>query len=194
MNQPIEAFCRLGLVHFMAFPELAGAADPGKRPSEGSPWTLFSRPLRSPILKTPRFGNASGIWSSWPGCRWGTGLTPTSLRRKLNINALDEEERESACAELKRHLDEAVFLGAETFVILSGKEPGEPDREKAVESLVKSLDKLCAYSASLEGPGSCWSCLTVRWTSVVSWGRLRWPRRLPKKSKPGGTTSACWWI
>jgi hypothetical protein len=23
MNQPIEAFCRLGLVHFMAFPELA---------------------------------------------------------------------------------------------------------------------------------------------------------------------------
>jgi sugar phosphate isomerase/epimerase len=79
----------------------------------------------------------------------GYGAHPTILGQKLNINALNEAERGAACAKLKKHMDEAIFMGAETFVILSGKDPGEPDRERAVAALVRSLDELCDYSASI---------------------------------------------
>ena len=41
MNQPIEAFCRLGLVHFMAFPELAGGEGPWEETVQDRPGPFF---------------------------------------------------------------------------------------------------------------------------------------------------------
>jgi sugar phosphate isomerase/epimerase len=152
MNQPIEAFCRLGLVHFMAFPELA---------SGGGAWEETVRR----IALDPFFAAIEITHIEDPGVRErvrdlirlarlsvGYGAHPAILGQKLNINALDETERAVACTSLKKHLDEAAYLGAETFVLLSGKDPGEKDRAAALAALVKSLDELCAYSAVLGGP------------------------------------------
>jgi sugar phosphate isomerase/epimerase len=82
----------------------------------------------------------------------GYGAHPAILGQKLNINALDEAERLAAVDALRKHLDEAVYMGAETFVLLSGKDPGAADRTKALAALVQSLDELCDYAACLKGP------------------------------------------
>jgi len=152
MNQPIEAFCRLGLVHFMAFPELAGGEGPWEETVRGIALDPFFTAIEITHIEDPGVRERVRDLVKLARLSVGYGAHPDILRRKLNLNTLNESEREAACAELKKHMDEAVFMGAETFVILSGRDPGASDREKAVEALVKSLDELCAYSASIRGP------------------------------------------
>ena len=152
MNQPIEAFCRLGLVHFMAFPELAGGEGPWEETVRKIALDPFFTAIEITHIEDPGVRERVRDLVKLARLSVGYGAHPDILRRKLNLNTLNESEREAACAELKKHMDEAVFMGAETFVILSGRDPGASDREKAVEALVKSLDELCAYSASIRGP------------------------------------------
>ena len=124
MNQPIEVFCRLGLVHFMAFPELA---------SGGGPWEETVRR----IALDPFFTAIEITHIEDPGVRervrdlirlarlsLGYGAHPSILGQKLNINALDETERAAAVAALKRHLEEAVYMGAETLCPFREETPG----------------------------------------------------------------------
>jgi len=152
MNQPIEAFCRLGLVHFMAFPELAGGGGPWEETVRRIALDPFFTAIEITHIEDPEVRERVRDLIRLARLSVGYGAHPAILGRKLNINSLNEAERGAACAELKKHLDEAFFMGAETFVILSGRDPGAADREKAVEALVKSLDELCAYSASIRGP------------------------------------------
>jgi sugar phosphate isomerase/epimerase len=152
MNQPIEAFCRPGLVHFMAFPELAGGEGPWEETVRRIALDPFFTAIEITHMEDPGVRERVRDLIRLARLSVGYGAHPDILRRKLNVNALNESERGAACAELRKHLDEAVFMGAETFVILSGKDPGAADREKAMEALVKSLDELCAYSSSLGGP------------------------------------------
>ena len=48
-------------------------------------------------------------------------------------------------------------MGAETFVILSGKDPGEMDPGGGHSPLVKSLDASASIRLPWEVQGSCWS-------------------------------------
>jgi sugar phosphate isomerase/epimerase len=86
------------------------------------------------------------------GLSVGFGAHPIILGQKLNLNSLDEEERLRALTKVKPLIDEAVFMGAESFILLSGKDPGEDKRDQAVEALVRSLSELCDYSAKKCGP------------------------------------------
>ena len=64
----------------------------------------------------------------------------------LNLSSIDEIERKNSVKELEKYIDEALFLGAKRFLILSGKDPGVDLREQAKESLIKSIKTLCEYS------------------------------------------------
>ena len=70
----------------------------------------------------------------------------------MDLNSLDESRRCQAVAELKELLDEARFMGAQSFAVLSGKDPGQDSRAEAVQALATSLGELCAYSAGQNGP------------------------------------------
>ena len=48
-------------------------------------------------------------------------------------------------AQVRACIDEAAELGAGRVAVLSGPDPGEADRAKAVECLIRSLKELCAY-------------------------------------------------
>jgi sugar phosphate isomerase/epimerase len=43
-------------------------------------------------------------------------------------------------------------MGAESFVVLSGKDPGAKQRGEAVKALIQSLEELCSFSAAKQGP------------------------------------------
>ena len=66
------------------------------------------------------------------------------LRQKLDLNSLDESERNKAVKEVKSCIDEAAELGAERVEgLLSG--PDVPRRNDAMRALVDSLKEICAY-------------------------------------------------
>ena len=152
MNQPIEAFCRLGLVHFMAFPELASGGGPWEETVRRIALDPFFTAIEITHIEDPAVRERVRDLTRLARLSVGYGAHPAILGQRLNINALDETERAGAVEALQKHLDEAVYMGAETFVILSGKDPGEADRTKALAALVQSLDELCDYAAASGGP------------------------------------------
>jgi sugar phosphate isomerase/epimerase len=77
--------------------------------------------------------------------RVGFGGQPLVLRGKLNLNSLDETERNTAVTALKAGIDEAAEIGAKRMAFLSGRDPGETDRGVAVKALIQSVTELCAY-------------------------------------------------
>jgi sugar phosphate isomerase/epimerase len=73
---------------------------------------------------------------------------PALLIPKLNLNSLDEELRKKSIQAIKGCIDEAYEVGAKTLTILSGPDPGDQNRKKAMALLIDSLKQLCAYSKS----------------------------------------------
>lgn len=68
------------------------------------------------------------------------------LSDNLNINAIEEEERVKAVITLKKLLDEAYYMNAEGFSILSGIKPKEEYQQLALKNAIKSIKELCNYS------------------------------------------------
>lgn len=71
---------------------------------------------------------------------------PPLLGGKHDLNSADEATREAAVACVKASIDEAVAWDAPYVAILSGPDPGEAGRAKAIEQLVRSLGECCAYA------------------------------------------------
>lgn len=147
MNESMYKYMKVGLIHFMAYPETMKG--------EG------------PILETIRkvavddYFNAIEIsWIKDAGVRdevkkmletshmtVAYGSSPRLLTTGLNINHLDEAERRKAVETLKEGIDEAYYMGAKGFSFLSGRYE-EDKKEEAFAALVESTKELCAYARS----------------------------------------------
>jgi sugar phosphate isomerase/epimerase len=68
------------------------------------------------------------------------------LLQKLNLNSLDEPECRKAVEQLCRSVDEAAEMGAQRVVFLSGLDPGDADRPRALEALIRSVKRVAAYA------------------------------------------------
>jgi sugar phosphate isomerase/epimerase len=75
------------------------------------------------------------------------GGQPRLLTAKLNINDLNEENRQKALEILKDGIDEAYEMGASGFGFLSGKYD-EAKKEESYRALVNSTKELCRYAIS----------------------------------------------
>jgi sugar phosphate isomerase/epimerase len=145
MDQHWSNHCTMSIVHFMAFPKAITG--------EGSIADTVAK-----IAEDPFFGAVEITWVKDPRERAavravieashlqvGYGAQPAVLMGKLNPNSLDEAERKHAVTELKSRIDEAAEVGARRLAFLSGRDPGNEDRQASVEALVKSVKELCAY-------------------------------------------------
>lgn len=152
MVKNLDAYLKMGIVHFMAFPHLGGGQGPWEETVKYiAVDTFFSAIEITHIDDKQQRARVRDI------CRLanldvGFGAHPSILGQGLNVNSLDETERVQAVNKLKELLDEACFMGAESFVVLSGKDPGPDSRPDAVQALVRSLGELCAYSRDRDGP------------------------------------------
>jgi sugar phosphate isomerase/epimerase len=152
MDKSQYAYLRMGIVHFMAFPELAG----GTGPWEESVKHIAMDPFFSAI-EIAHIADDEQRRRVREICRLaqldiGFGAHPAILGQGLDLNSQDESLRSHAVSKLRDLLDEACFMGAESFVVLSGKDPGQETRVNAVEALVRSLSELCAHSEARNGP------------------------------------------
>lgn len=152
MNEPMEKFIRMGIVHFMAFPQVAGSLGPWEETVRSIALDPFFTAIEITHIDDPNVRKRVKELIDLAGLAVGFGAHPVILGRKLNLNALDEEERLRTVEILFPLIDEAVFMGAESFVLLSGRDPGEEKRDQALEALSRSLSELCAYSAAKGGP------------------------------------------
>ena len=71
------------------------------------------------------------------------GVHPVILGERQNINSLEIQERQRACAVVESYLEQAAELRAKRFVLLSGVDPGEEKRVDATKALIESLQHIC---------------------------------------------------
>jgi len=146
MVQNIEALCRVGIIHPMAYPEV------GK--GEGPILATLER-----LLIDPYFGAVEVTWMKDPEVRRqaramaeqaGVDLVfagqPPLLSQKLDLNSLDAAARKAAVKQCFDSVDQAYDLGARILAVLSGPDPGADKRPAATAALVDSLKQICRYA------------------------------------------------
>jgi sugar phosphate isomerase/epimerase len=146
MDRHWNNYCTMSIVHFMAYPETIRGGGPVVE-------TLVK------IAEDPFFGAVEIGWIKDPAVRAevknvvetahiqvGYGAQTSLLLQKLNINSLVEAERMLAVEQLYRNVDEAVEIGARRVAFLSGVDPGDAARPRALDALAKSIHQVGSYA------------------------------------------------
>ena len=152
MQTAMDAYLKMGIVHFMAYPSLGGGEGPWAETAARIGRDTFFTAIEITHIADPAERQRVRDICRLAKLAVGFGAHPPILGGKLNLNSLDTDERLAAVARLEELIDEAIYMEAESFVVLSGKDPGAEQREAAVEALAASLGRLCAYSAERGGP------------------------------------------
>ena len=139
MRDSLQSYMKVGIVHFMAFPDCMKG--------EGPIYDTLTK-----IVEDDFFSAVEITWIKDPAERKrvknllaashmtvGYGAQPCLLSQKLNLNAFDPVEQVKACT------DEAAEVGAGAVAVLSGVDPGER-REEAMKLLLDSLRELAGYA------------------------------------------------
>ena len=137
---------KVGVVHFMAYPETMGG--------EG--------PIVETLQKIAEDHFFTAVELSWVRNKRTRGIVkclleasylsvayvahPRLLLKKLDLSSFDSEKREKAIEEMKIAVDEAYEMGAKGCVFLSGGDPGKEKRKGASECLVDSIKRICRYA------------------------------------------------
>lgn len=145
MNAPMRNYMKVGLIHFMAYPETMKGEGPIERTIQR-------------ILEDDYFDAIEVAWIQDAQERArvagrlrqahisvGYGASPRLLTTGLNLNDLDEQGRAQAVDTLKQGIDEAYELGATGFGFLSGRYQ-EARTGEAMDALEQSVRTLCGYA------------------------------------------------
>jgi sugar phosphate isomerase/epimerase len=152
MDKSQDSYLRMGIVHFMAFPELAGGQGPWEETVKHIALDPFFSAIEITHIADEQQRRRVRDMCQLAHLDIGFGAHPIILGQGLDLNSLEENHRVRAVAKMKELLDEACFMGAQSFVVLSGKDPGPDRRGAAVQALTASLSELCDYSKRQNGP------------------------------------------
>jgi sugar phosphate isomerase/epimerase len=146
MQDPLEAYCYVGIVHPMAFPECLG----GDGPILETLSLIANDPFFSAVevswIKDAKVRAQAAALLATAGIEVIFAAQSPMLQQGLSLCSLDAATRKQAIAGAKDLVDQAYELGAALMAVLSGPDPGEADRPKATEALIDSLQHLCAYA------------------------------------------------
>ena len=146
MHEPITKFMKVGLVHFMAYPETGK----GIGVEEAIRKTLvddYFEAIEITWIEDPQVRARVKKMLDSSHITVAFGGQPMLLTTGRNINDLDEERRMDAVNHLKKGIDQAYEMGAVGFGFLSGRYE-EATKEESYQALVKSTKELCAYAAA----------------------------------------------
>jgi sugar phosphate isomerase/epimerase len=152
MKDFFQSYMRVGIVHFMAFPEAMKGEGPiletVKRIAEDN----FFSAIEITSIKDGSQREAVAKLLKDSRMTVGFGGQPALLSAKLDLNSLEEEKRKAAVDRIKSCVDEAVLVGAQAVAMLSGPAPGPADREMGLSQLIKSLKEICQYAQAKGDP------------------------------------------
>ncbi len=152
MDKSHDSYLSMGIVHFMAFPELASGQGPWEETVKHIALDPFFSAIEITHITDGQQRRRVRDICQLARLDIGFGAHPIILGQGLDLNSLEENHRVHAVAKMRELLDEACFMGAQSFVVLSGKDPGEDRRGAAIQALTTSLGELCEYSQRQGGP------------------------------------------
>jgi len=145
MDKSMHAFMKVGLIHFMAYPNTIKGEGPIVETVRKIAADDYFDVIEVTWIKDPAVRKQVKKILDTSHLTVAYGGQPRLLTTGLNINDLDEQGRQKAVATLKEGIDEAYELGAVGFGFLSGKY--DPNRlEEAYQTLLKSTNEICEYA------------------------------------------------
>jgi sugar phosphate isomerase/epimerase len=148
MNVSWKKYMKVGLVHFMAYPQVLKGEGPVLEMLEKTLSDDFFDVIEVTTVKDSSVRQKARQMLASSGMTVAYGGQPVQLVNKLNLNSFDSAERQRALEMCKACVDEASEMGAVGVAFLSGSDPGEARRGEATDILVDSLSQLCAHAAS----------------------------------------------
>jgi sugar phosphate isomerase/epimerase len=145
MHESWHRYLRLGIVHFMAFPQVLRGDGPIMESLRQLSGDEFFTAIELGWINDASMRAAASALLRESHLAVGFGAQSALLVTKSNLNALDEPERKKAVALVQQCIDQAAELGAKRVAVLSGPYPGAADEEQAQQRLVESLLDLSAY-------------------------------------------------
>jgi len=147
-----QGFMRVGLIHFMAFPELMSGEGPIVETVERICADDYFQTIEVTHIKDAEVRRRAIEVVRSSGKNVAFGAQPVLLSRKLDLNSLDPKARQIAVDAMRECLGEAIEWQAEGFAVLTGIDPGEEKREAAAAMLCASLKEICEISRRMDGP------------------------------------------
>ena len=148
MQDSMYKFMKVGLIHFMAYPQVMKGEGPILETFQKIAEDDFFTAVEISWIKDAKVREKAKKLLEVSHLTVAYGAQPRLLVKKLNFNSFDEVERKKAVNEVKAGVNEAYEIGAKGLAFLSGTDPGGEERELALKLLVSSIKKICDYAKS----------------------------------------------
>jgi len=139
---------KVGLIHFMAYPQVIRGDGPILETLQKIAEDDFFTAVEVSWIKDEKVRNKAKKLLEVSHLTVAYGAQPRLLINNLNLNSFDQEERKKAVEEIKAGVREAYEIGAKSLAFLSGKDPGEGERDQASKLLISSINEICEYAKS----------------------------------------------
>jgi sugar phosphate isomerase/epimerase len=146
MDKSWDGICKVGIVQFMIYPAVMKGEGPVVETITKIATDEFFGAMEITHVADPEARKQVANIVATAHMAVGYGAQPVLLSRGLNLNHLEEVERMKAVETIIGCVDEAVELGIDKVAFLSGRDPGEADRERAFGLLVDSITRICEYA------------------------------------------------
>ncbi|NLX69282.1 MAG: TIM barrel protein [Clostridiales bacterium] len=147
MNESMYKYMKVGLIHFMAYPDTMKGEGPILETIRKIAVDDYFNAIEITWIKDDKVREKVKKMLETSHMTVAYGGQPRLLTTGMNINDLDENARRRAIDSLKEGIDEAYYMGAKGFAFLSGRYE-EDKKEEAFAALMDSTKELCAYAKS----------------------------------------------
>ncbi len=148
MKEPLTSYMKVGIVHFMAYSSTLKGEGPVLETVTKIVEDDFFSAIEVTWMKDDEVRKNVADVLRASHMTIGYGAQPPLLVGQLDLNSLNDVQRKKAVDQVKACVDEAYELGACRLAVLSGKDPGESDRQKATQLLIDSLKDIAGYARS----------------------------------------------
>ncbi|MFE5042152.1 sugar phosphate isomerase/epimerase family protein [Peribacillus simplex] len=147
MSENLHNSMKVGIVHFMAYPETMGGDGPTVETIKKIVQDDFFSGIEITSINNPEERKEATQILQSGGMTVGFGAQPILLRNKGNLNSFDEAERRRAIDLVKGGIDQAYEVNAAKLGFLSGAKP-DTQQDVALQLLTNSIKELCDYAKS----------------------------------------------
>ncbi|MBX7255767.1 MAG: sugar phosphate isomerase/epimerase [Candidatus Hydrogenedentes bacterium] len=144
MLDSLHDYMRVGIVHFMAFPQCAGGVGPIVKTISAIAFDPFFDVIEISHTKSEAHRKEIRALAEQSRIEICFGAQPILLGGGLDLNHPDNGERARAIEAVMNAIDEAFEVGSKTVAVLSGKVTD--DKSAAMSRLTESLMELCEYA------------------------------------------------
>ncbi len=151
MKESWDNYARIGIVHPMAFPVCLLQEGPVFETLQRIAEDEFFGAVDLVGHVDPRVRAEAGALLRYSKLQVTMAAQSVLLPKKGDLNSFDEAERRRAIAVVKECIDWAPGLNASRVSVLSGKEPADGDRARAIDLFLDSMRQVCRYARETAG-------------------------------------------